>query len=109
MAHASLPPERRRALHGRILQAMETLYADQLEEHIDRLAHHAFQGQVWSRALTHLERAGTKALARSANREAATYFEEALAALKHLPESVQTKEQAIDRGSTATLSHPWAK
>jgi tetratricopeptide (TPR) repeat protein/class 3 adenylate cyclase len=96
VAHASLPPERRRALHARILQAMETLYADQLEEHIDRLAHHAFQGQVWSRALTYLERAGTKALARSANREAATYFEEALAALKHLPESVQTKEQAID-------------
>src|SRR5215813_13115723 len=96
VAHASLPPERRRALHARILQAMETLYVDQLEEHIDRLAHHAFRGQVWSKALTYLERAGTKALARSANREAATYFEQALAALKHLPESVQTKEQAID-------------
>lgn len=96
VAYSSLPPERRRALHARILQAMETLYADQLEEHIDRLAHHAFRGQVWHKALTYLERAGSKALARSANREAATFFEEALAALKHLPESGQTKEQAID-------------
>jgi transcriptional regulator with AAA-type ATPase domain/tetratricopeptide (TPR) repeat protein len=96
VAHGSLPPERRRALHARILQTMETLYVDQLEEHIDRLAHHALRGQVWNRALTYLERAGTKALGRSANREASTYFEEALAALRHLPESVQTKEQAID-------------
>jgi DNA-binding NtrC family response regulator/tetratricopeptide (TPR) repeat protein/class 3 adenylate cyclase len=96
VAYTSLPPERRRALHARILQAMETLYTDQMEEQIDRLAHHAFRGQVWHKALTYLERAGSKALARSANREAATYFEEALAALKHLPESRQTKEQAID-------------
>jgi DNA-binding NtrC family response regulator/tetratricopeptide (TPR) repeat protein len=96
VAYSSLPPERRRALHARILQAMETLYADQLEEHIDRLAHHAFRGQVWPKALIYLERAGSKALARSANREAVTYFEEALAALKHLPESGHTKEQAID-------------
>ena len=96
VAYGSLPLERRRVLHARILQAMETLYADQLEEHIDRLAHHASRGHVWDKALAYLQRAGSKALARSANREGATYFEDALAALKRLPENDQTKERAID-------------
>ncbi len=96
VAYKSLSDEQQRGLHARILRAMETLYAAQLEEHIDRLAHHAFRGQAWDKALTYLERAGTKALARSANREAATFFEHALTAVKHLPESSQTKQRAID-------------
>ena len=40
--------------------------------------------------------AGTKATARSANREAVAYFEQALPALTHLPESREIREQAID-------------
>ncbi len=46
--------------------------------------------------VTYLRQAGTKADARSANREAASYFEQALTALGHLPESRETREQAID-------------
>src|SRR5207249_4255770 len=37
-----------------------------------------------------------KALARSAYREAVAYFEQALGALRHLPETRDTREQAID-------------
>ena len=40
--------------------------------------------------------AGAKAAARSAHHEAVTYFEQALAALPHLPESHETLEQATD-------------
>ena len=40
--------------------------------------------------------AGAKATARAANLEAAACFEQALAALAHLPESRETDEQAID-------------
>ena len=39
---------------------------------------------------------GEKALARSAYREAVAYFEQALRALPHLPETRATREQAID-------------
>ena len=46
--------------------------------------------------MTYLGQAGTKADARSANREAASYFEQALAALAHLPETREMREQAID-------------
>src|SRR5262249_4088209 len=40
--------------------------------------------------------AGARALARSANREAVTCFEQALIALRHLPETRHTRELAID-------------
>jgi tetratricopeptide (TPR) repeat protein len=51
---------------------------------------------MWEQAVTYLRQAGGTALARSANREAVTCFEQALAALQHLPESRERLEQAID-------------
>ena len=49
-----------------------------------------------TRPCRYLRQAGAKAFARSANREAVGYFEQALAALAHLPETRETLEQAID-------------
>ncbi len=96
VAYESLSPARRRALHARILEVTEGLYADRLTEHIDGLAYHALRGQVWVKAFTYLRQAGAQAFARSANREAVAYFERALAALEHLPAGRGTQEQAID-------------
>ena len=75
---------------------METVYADRLEEQIDRLAHHAFQGHVWDKAVDYLRQAGTKASTRSASRDAVGYFDQALVALKHLPSDRETMEQDLD-------------
>src|SRR6266545_1221250 len=96
VAYGSLLHERQRALHARIVEAIETLNPDRLMEHVERLAHHAARGEVWGKALTYLGQAGTKADARSAFREAVSYFEQALTALGHLPESREMHEQAID-------------
>ena len=60
------------------------------------LAHHAFHGELWEKAATYLRQAGAKAADRSAHREAVSYFDQALEALKHLPENRQTIEQGID-------------
>ena len=96
VAYGGLLQERRRALHARIVEASERLYADRLTEQVERLAQHAFRGEVWDKAVAYCRQAGTKALARSALREAVACFEQALAALTHLPESRATQEQAID-------------
>jgi predicted ATPase len=96
VAYGSLLQERRRALHARIVEAIERLYPDYLTDHVERLAHHAFRGEAWGKAVTYLRQAGARAFARSANREALASFEQALAALSHLPESRETLEQAID-------------
>jgi len=96
VAYGSLLQDRRRDLHARVVETIESLYADRLTEQIERLAHHAFRGEAWSKAVAYLRQAGAKAFVRSANREAVAYLEQALTALAHLPESHQTLEQAVD-------------
>jgi tetratricopeptide (TPR) repeat protein len=96
VAYSSLLQDRRRALHGRVVQAMEQLYADRLPEHFERLAHHTVRGEVWPKAVSYLRQAGTKAAMRSANREAVIFFEQAMNALTRLPEGRAATEQAID-------------
>jgi len=96
VAYGGLLQERRRALHARIVEAIEGLSADRLAEQVDRLAHHALRGEVWDKAVTYCRQAGEKNMARSAHREAVGYFEQALTALAHLPETRDTCEQPID-------------
>ena len=96
VAYTSVLHERRRALHARIVEAIETLSPDRLGEHVERLAQHALRGEVWPKAVAYLRQAAAKAVARSANREAVSCLEQALGALRHLPRSPETREQAID-------------
>ena len=96
VAYGSLLQERRRALHARIVEALEALAGDRVAEQVERLAYHALRGEVWDKALAYCRQAGEKAMARSAYREAVGCFEQALAALTHLPETRDTREQAID-------------
>jgi tetratricopeptide (TPR) repeat protein len=96
VAYNSLLTERRRALHAKILESMEGLYGDRMAEQVDRLAHHAFRGEVWPKALTYLRQAGAKAETRSAYREAVSCFEQALTALNQLPQNREMLEQALD-------------
>jgi tetratricopeptide (TPR) repeat protein len=96
VAYETLLQERRRALHARIVEAIEALAGDRVAEQVERLAHHALRGEVWEKALTYCRQAGEKALTRSAYREAVGSFEQALSALPHLPETRDTREQAID-------------
>ena len=96
VAYGGLLQERRRVLHGRIVEVLETFAAERLAEQIERLAQHALRGEVWAKAVAYCWQAGTKAAGHSAYREAVTYIEQALQALQHLPESRETLEQAID-------------
>src|SRR5262245_10168841 len=96
VTYGTLLQDRRKALHARIVGAIERCYPDRLAEHVERLAHHAVRGEMWEPAVTYLDQAGGKAMAQSANREAVTYFEQALTALAHLPETREALERAID-------------
>jgi predicted ATPase len=96
VAYGSLLQERRRVLHGRIVEALEALYADRLTEQTERLAYHAWRSEQSDKALSYCRQAGEKAMARSAHREAVESFEQALSALSHLPETHDTVEQAFD-------------
>jgi class 3 adenylate cyclase/tetratricopeptide (TPR) repeat protein len=96
VAYRSLLQERRRILHTRSMEAIEALAGDRVADQVERLAYHALRGEVWDRALSYCWQAGAKAAGRSAHREAVACFEQALDALRHLPESRDTLQQAID-------------
>jgi predicted ATPase/class 3 adenylate cyclase len=96
VAYGGLLHERRRALHARIVEALEALAGDRVAEQVERLAHHALRGEVWDKALIYCRQAGEKASGHSVYREALAAFEQALTAFRQLPETRDTHEQAID-------------
>jgi tetratricopeptide (TPR) repeat protein len=96
VTYSGLLQERRRELHGRIVDAIETLHRDRLAEQIERLAHHALRGELREKAVHYLRQAGGKAAARSALQDARVWLEQALRVLEALSESPSTLEQACD-------------
>ena len=96
VTYGGLLQERRRDLHARIVDVIETLHRDRLGEHIERLAHHAQRGDLGEKAVHYLRQAGLKAAARSALGDAEFAFERALAVLDKLPETRTRLEAACD-------------
>src|SRR5207237_8144629 len=50
VAYGGVLPEPRRALHARIVEALEALAGDREAEQVERLVHHALRGEVWDKA-----------------------------------------------------------
>jgi class 3 adenylate cyclase/tetratricopeptide (TPR) repeat protein len=96
VASASLLREQRRVHHARIVEAIERVYHDRRTSHADQLAFHASRGEVWAKALLYNRQVGIRAVLHAANAEAVRAFQDALAALRHLPETRETTEAAID-------------
>jgi len=96
VAYGGLLHERRRTLHARVLDAMEKLYGDRQDEHVERLAHHAAKGDVLEKAVLYLRQAGNRAAARSALQEARARYEHALDILETLPVNQSTLEQGFE-------------
>jgi len=96
VAYQGLLHDRLRALHARITEAIERLFSERIAEQAERLAHHALRGQIWEKAVTYLRQAGLRAMVRGANRQAVAHLEQALEALRRLPETRETIELTID-------------
>jgi DNA-binding NtrC family response regulator/tetratricopeptide (TPR) repeat protein len=96
VAYTGLSPDRQRMLHARVARAMERVYGERAGEHVEQLAHHAFHGHLWDRAVAYLRQAGVRATARSDNDQAVALLEQALQTLERLPEGRERTAQAID-------------
>ena len=96
VVYNALLHERRTALHASIMSALDMIAGENLNEHIESLAHHAYLGELWEKAVRYLQEAGSKAMSRSAFLEASSAYERALAAADHLPDSRAKLEQQID-------------
>jgi predicted ATPase/class 3 adenylate cyclase len=96
VAYGALLHERRTLLHGLIVKGLEGMTQNLPHDHLEQLAHHAFQGELWDKAVTYLKESGLKAVSRSSFRNAMLYFERGLEALHHLPETDNALKNAVD-------------
>ena len=69
VAYEMLLQEQRRARHARIVAALEALAGERVPDQVERLAHHALQGEVWGKAVMFCQQAGTRGYDRAAFRE----------------------------------------
>jgi len=86
-----LSAARRVALHRRVAQAIESVYADRLDDHLPALSHHwaraAAPAADAARAAEYAVRAGDRALAQLAHDEAVAYYRSAFELLDAAGES----------------------
>jgi class 3 adenylate cyclase len=60
VVYETLLQERRRALHARIVEALEALAGERMAEQVEPLAYHALRGEVWDKALAYLRQRGRR-------------------------------------------------
>jgi DNA-binding NarL/FixJ family response regulator len=84
--YTGLLARERRSLHRTLAEAIEQLYATPLllDAHLEDLAYHYYEADVWEKALEYEQRVGEKAQALYAPQAAIDHFTRALSALQHL-------------------------
>jgi tetratricopeptide (TPR) repeat protein len=107
VAYNSVLQERRKLLHERIGAAIETLYADRIEDHIVNLARHYARSANPAKAVEYCLRACQQSSDRASYAEAVGHFETGLARLQELPDDDRRAELELDlrnAGQTAVLT-----
>ncbi len=92
VAYKSVLQERRKAIHGKTAETIETLYANRLDDHLDKLVHHYRLSGNGLKTVHYLHQAGQHAYERSAVTEALTHFNAALETVSKLPSDTAIKE-----------------
>ena len=112
VAYETVLKERRRAVHVRLVTLIEELYADRLDEQVERLARHSLGGELWDKAVHYLLRSASKAIQRSAHQQAIEYLERGLGLIASLPVAPERLQQELDYqkslGVTMMAAKGWA-
>jgi class 3 adenylate cyclase/predicted ATPase len=95
VAYNSVLTERRRALHERTGAAIESLYAEVLDDHLDELAHQYRRAGNPEKAIEYLRRSGEQAAARGADSGAIAQLEAALEFTTKQPDDHTSRLQEI--------------
>ena len=95
-AYGSLLDRRRRAHHAAIGRALEEIYRERTEETAELLAFHFGRSEEAEKAVDYAILAAVKAGRGWANREALTYFDEALRRIETMPDTNANRLRRID-------------
>jgi len=95
VAYGTVLQDKRKALHERTAQAIESLYGTKLEDHYSELAYHYSRSGNTQKAVEYLGLAGQQAVRHSANAEAISHLTSALDLLKTLPDTPERAQQEL--------------
>jgi class 3 adenylate cyclase/predicted ATPase len=95
VSYNSVLIERRKHLHERIAAAVEQLYANTIDDHLDELAHHYSRSGNVPKAIEYYERAGRQAVQRSAYGDAMRDFSTALELLQRMPQNAERDQREL--------------
>jgi len=111
VAYRSLLRSRRQQLHARIATVLEENFSESAETHPELLGHHYAEAGLGDRAAAYFQRAGARALERSAYLEAISHLTRGLELLGSLPESVRAQRELdlqLALGSALTAAKGYA-
>jgi len=94
-AYQSLLKSTRRQYHQQIAQMSEERFPETTETQPELLAHHYTEAGLGAQALPYWQRAGERAVQRSANAEAVTHLTKGLELLKTLPDTPERIQQEL--------------
>ena len=106
VAYNSVLIERRKQLHERAGQALESMFVEHLEEHLVELAHHYSHSDNVGKAVEYLGRAGVQAIRRSALADAIASLVSAIDLLQKppaSPENIPARESRLQLALGAAL------
>jgi class 3 adenylate cyclase/predicted ATPase len=95
VAYGTVLQDKRKALHEKTAEAIETLYSAKLEDHYSELAHHYSRSGNAEKAVKYLHLAGQQAAQRAAYADAVSSLTTALHLLKTLPETPERNQREL--------------
>jgi predicted ATPase len=94
-AYQSLLRSTRQQYHQRIAQVLETRFPETGETQPELLAHHYTEAGLGAQAIPYWQRAGQRAIQRSAHAEAIAHLTQGLEVLQTLPDTVERSYQEL--------------
>jgi class 3 adenylate cyclase len=95
VAYNSVLIKRRKILHERAGQALESMFAEHLDDHLGELARHYYCSDNIDKAVEYLGRAGRQFIKRSALADAISSFTRAIDLLQKLPEGAKRIQREV--------------
>jgi TOMM system kinase/cyclase fusion protein len=99
-AYQSLLRSTRQQHHQRIAQVLEARFPEVCATQPELLAHHYTEAGLMAQAVPYWQRAGQRAVERSANLEAVAHLTKGLASLATLPDTPERAQQELDLQTT---------
>jgi class 3 adenylate cyclase/tetratricopeptide (TPR) repeat protein len=110
VAYETMLGDRRKQLHGRVAETIESVYRDFLDDQIASLAHHYRAADDYPKAIEYLAKAGQQAIQRAAHSDAITFFREALRLAELVPEGTEGERATVwaSLGTSLLVTHGYA-